>query len=240
MKKLLVLILLISFTATCIFYACLKPSLTKIGERTFYKNTDLELKVVLINQNYPFHYVGPGYSVACKSENTGSFPEWKFDLIEAGWNRLPSAFYGSLDENLDRPLLDRLVDRAKELYQVQDNSIVVVNGLTFVSATFDKCKTLVGWNVDSDLPSEFIVDSTPEYDECLKQIEKDKTAGLTSYGDCKTVKFTGANLPIIQDIKASKDGSISFRLKSPALKHPSGLVIQTKNFGKSWTIEEAR
>src|SRR5437867_895653 len=62
----------------------------KIGEISFYKDANMELKVVLIHENIPFSYVGNSYSVACQSQNTKSSDlndeaEWKSHLIEKGW-----------------------------------------------------------------------------------------------------------------------------------------------------------
>src|SRR3989344_4466612 len=68
----------------------------KLGELSFYKDANMELKVVLVHENLPFHYVGNSYSIACQSQNTEAPSndeyEWKFYRIEKGWNMTPQAY----------------------------------------------------------------------------------------------------------------------------------------------------
>jgi len=233
MKTIFFILVFLSLTITGLFYAYFKPGVTKVGEKTFYKDSDLELKFILIHENYPLHYVGPSYSVVCKSKRTADFPELKSGMIDAGWNQIPSSIFGRLDENLDS-----LADKAKQLYLVKDKGTVVVIGGSVVSVSFDECRSFSRWSVSSDLPDELVVDSNVEYEECLKNTAKDEAAGLKSYSDCKVVKFLGSNLPVIEKVAASNDGSLSFELISSGLKNQGRVGVATKDFGKTWVVRQ--
>lgn len=206
----------------------------KLGEISFYKDTNIELKVVLVHENLPFHYVGNTYSIACQSQNTKTFPERKWDKIEQGWNRVPDAYLGNglgTDENA---LLQSLATEAKKMYLVKDSETLVVLASPNVYISFDGCRTFTNWNLKDNLSASLIIESTPEFEKCEEQQKKDQEMGLTSYGDCSYFKLSGKNQLVFQDVVADNQGHATFKVTSFAFKDNKTVNVETKDFGKTW------
>jgi hypothetical protein len=206
----------------------------KLGEISFYKDADLELKIVLIHVNLPFHYVGNSYSVACQSRNTKASEindnaELEYDLIENGWNRTPSAYLGNGIGNNKNLLLHSLADEARKLYLVKDKMTLVILASPYVSISFDGCHAFRSWSLKDNIPANLIVESTPEFEKCL---EANKQYQITR--DCSDVKFSGKGQPVFQDIVANDNGNAVFKVTSSAFKDSKTVSVETKDFGKTW------
>ena len=227
-------------------YNALTPSLDKLGELSFYKDANMELKVVLVHENLPFHYVGNSYSIACQTKDTiapsNDDYEWKSFRIEKGWNMMPQAYLGSaLDDNkassnnVDTILKD-LSDKAKKVYMVKDKNTVVILANPNVYVSFNGCRTFNNWVMKNNLPKDLmLVESTSESEKCVAQKKKDKELNLTSYyGDCSDQKFTGEGQPVFQSVVARDDGYASFKVTSSAFKNNQIVDVQTSDFGKTW------
>jgi hypothetical protein len=196
-----------------------------LGEVTFYKDKDLELKVVKIFENLPLHYVGNHWSVACKSVKTATKPEWKFDLIEAGWNRAPYSTY-LIDSGRNDDSIEAVAAAAKKAYYREKDVFIILSG-TGIHFSFDLCYSFVGWDALQNFPKEIEVSPTPEYEKCLKQ------TGLKNPQTCDYFNFAQANQPTFDEIVA-ENGKISFRMTAKALKAP--LKITSQDFGKTWQV----
>ena len=217
----------------------------KLGELSFYKDANIELKVVLVHGNYPFHYVGNSYSIACQTKDTiapsNDDYEWRSFRIEKGWNMTPQAYLGngldnnnSFGNNVDTILKD-LSDKAKKVYMVKDKNTVVILANPNVYVSFNGCRTFNNWVMKNNLPKDLIVvESTSESEKCVAQQKKDKELGLTSYGDCSYLKFTGEGLPVFQSVVARDNGYASFKVTSSAFKNNQIVDVQTNDFGKTW------
>ena len=211
----------------------------KIGEISFYKDENVELKVVLVHANIPLSYIGNTYSVACQSQNTkapslNDEGEWKFDLIEKGWDRIPQAYLGNGIGDNKNLLLMSLADEAKKLYLVKDRMTLVVLASPNVYVSFDGCRHFSNWSLKDNVSADLIVQSTPEFEKCVEQQRKDKEMGLTSYGDCSEQKLSGKNQPVFQDIIANVNGYASFKITSPAFKDNRIIGVETSDSGKTW------
>lgn len=222
-------------------FSQLTPRSMKLGEVIFYNDNNIELKVILVHENIPLHYVGNRYSVACKSPYTRSPSpadayELKTYFIEEGWNLLPGVYLGNgLGDNKDA-VLSSLADEANKHIFVKDTQTVVVLDTMDVRASFDGCRSFVTWNGKENIPDEVIASSTPEFDECVAYQKKNKEMNLPSYGDCADMKFAGTNVPEFTDVTASSAGNLSFRLTSGAIIGRKSPLFETKNFGKTWEL----
>lgn len=210
----------------------------KLGEISFYKDANMELKVVLIHENLPFHYVGNSYSIACESQYTktplNDEYEWKSYRIEQGWNMVPQAYLGNGLGNDKNTLLKSLADEAKKLYLVKDKNTLVVLANPNVYVSFDGCRAFSNWVLKDNLPKDIIVESTPEFEKCVEQQKKDKELGSTSYGDCSDLKLTGKGQPVFQDVVANDNGHATFKVTSSAFKDNRTIKVETNDFGKTW------
>ena len=187
-KKIIVIIILAIIAMIIGYYGwrIFTVHYDKLGELSFYKDVNMELKVVLIHENLPFHYVGNSYSVACQSQTTQAPSndeyEWKFDRIEKGWNAAPQAYLGNGLGNNSNLLLKNLADEAKKLYLVRDKNTLVILANPNVYVSFDGCRTFNNWILKDSISPDLLVESTPEFEKCVEQQKKDKELGLTSYG----------------------------------------------------------
>jgi hypothetical protein len=222
-------------------YELLSPESSKLAEATFYKDNNIELKVILVHENLPLHYVGNSYSVACQSKNTASPAtndeyELKTHYIEAGWNLVPGAYLGQAlgdDSNL---VLKGLVEEAKKLHLVKDEMTVVALGDTGIKMSFDGCRTFSSWEIKNSIPSDLIIETTPEFEACVAGQKKDAEMNFPSYGDCADMKFTGTNVPEFEVLTASDDGHLSFKVTSGAFIDGQAFLFETKDFGKTWKL----
>ncbi len=210
------------------------PFTTKIGESVFYKDDSTTLKVVLIHEHLPFHYIGNHYFVACQTAGTAGQPEHKWEKVEKGWSITPQAYLGNGLGSDSQALLQSLSEEAKKVYLLKDKKTLVILDDLSIDASFDGCRTYASWRLIEHMPTTAPRGSTPEYAQCLAAKQKDKEADTSSYSDCTMLKFSATNTPTFQNITASDQGNLSFDVRSPAF--PDGLVISTKtsDFGKTW------
>lgn len=219
----------------CGFYLRKKLTVYRelLGEVSFYNDGTVELKVVKIFENLPLHYVGPHWSVACKSPKTAHFSEWKYDLIDAGWNRAPYSNYLIEMSNSDGSV-EAVAEKAKKAYYFQNNVLIVLSG-TGVYFSLDQCNSFVGWDVLRNLPKEIVVGSTPEFEKCERDREDAAKKNFPpAYGDCAYFKFAGSNQPSFDEI-VSENGKISFRMSARALEE--AVKIESLDSGKTWQVQ---
>lgn len=236
-----VLLFIIIFGGLWSTYDFFRAGSSKLAEATFYKDNNIELKVILIHENIPLHYVGNSYSVACQSKNTISpAPNDAYELktfhMNDNWNLVPGAYLGNgKGDNQDQVLQD-LVSEAKRLHLVKDEMTVVALGHTGISTSFDGCRSFISWNLKENIPKDLVIKTTPEYESCLVEQKKDAEMNYPSYRDCADLKFVGTNAPIFENITGSDDGSLSFSVSSGAFADGQTLDFETKDFGKNWQI----
>lgn len=241
MKRSCILVLILMIILLMIGYGYRKITIHRsiIGEDTFYKDEYIELKVVLMHENLPLHYVGNSYSVACHSQNTkGSLPndeaEWKFDLIEKDWNRVPDAHLGNAVGSDKDAVLKSLVAEAKKTYIVFDKMTFAFTAGTRLVVSFDGCATFRSWDLAKDLPAELLPSTTPEFEKC---VELEKGFGLSAaaiQGNCSPSKFSGENKPVFHGIVASSKGYVAFEVNSQVFGERDSLSVETSDFGKTW------
>ncbi len=204
----------------------------KLGELSFYNDGNIELKIVHIFENLPLHYVGPHFSVACKSAKTAGKPERKQELIEAGWNIMPSSTL-LIQEGGPAVTLEILAERAKKIYYVQDGALVIP-GRTGIYFSLDDCNSYSNFELLRNLPKEIPVSSTPEFEKCEKEHAEYAAKGIPLAGDCQYYKFVGNGVPIFEEIKVEKP-RIYFRVRSNSLN--TSLEVESKDSGYSWTVK---
>lgn len=206
----------------------------KLGEVSFYKDANMELKVILIHENLPLHYVGNTYSVACTSADTQLSPESKWDKIEVGWKRAPDAFLGNGMGDNPGDILAGLAENAKKMYQVKDTKTLVIVRNPSLSVSFDGCRSFVDFSLANQIPTEITKESTPDFEACLMQHKKNTEMNLPSIGDCSETKFLGENALAFRNIVASNAGKMSFEVTSLVFKGDQVVRFETNDSGKTW------
>ncbi len=207
---------------------------TKLGEVSFYKDANMELKVILIHEYLPLHYVGNTYSVACTSASTQSSPESKWYRIEAGWKKTPDAFLGNGMGDNKAIILAGLTENAKKMYQVKDTKTLVIIRNPSLSVSFDGCRSFVDFSLASQIPAEITKESTPDFEACLLQHKNNTAMNLPNTGDCSETKFSGENALTFRNIIASNAGKVSFEVMSLVFKGNQVVRFETNDSGKTW------
>ena len=98
-----------------------------------------------------------------------------------------------------------------------------------VYVSFDGCRTFRSWDLKTNLPTDFIVESNSEFEKC---VEENKKYQITR--DCSDTKLSGKNQPVFQDVVANVNGYASFKITSSAFKGTQIISIETSDFGKTW------
>ncbi len=238
MKKLGLSLLFIVIIMSFLYWRYGTSHYTKLGETTFLKTNDIEIKMVTRHEYLPLHYIGDAYSVACKSINTSQFNAWKYDQVEGGWNIIPApALKCLVADKIECDHL-KLAEQAKPFFILADSMTVLVLGQDKLSASFNGCKSFVFWDY-KNLPKDLEIQNSADFRHCEEQKIQDKNRGLNYPDvDCRPLNFLNDSKFTFENIKANDTGYLSFSVRSSAFINKEGIKIETNDFGKSWTTKD--
>lgn len=230
MKKILIVSLFIC--ASSVFYkSCVSH---KLDEKKIFKKNGIELKVSTYFENLPFHFNGNIYRIECKSRHT----KYKSIPTHSGFLKLG---YTS-DSDFD---IDVLAKVAREGYHVTDQEVMIVSSDKSIFITWNGCLSFSTWSLEN-IVSEDLVESTPQYKECLLQTKKNMNwphirSRVNKLGSieksCQSQKFSGNNLPVFSNFQAASNGTASVLIQSGAFKNSRSIIVKIRDFGKNWTIK---
>jgi hypothetical protein len=180
-----------------------------------YEGPQFQLKLVRYFEDLPFHYTGEVFRVQCSSQQTRNAQADKTQ--DAGWVSLGNG--GAIGSKSAA----ELAERERRNYLVVDDHILVWIG-NGVNASFDACGSFRGWYPTS-LPEDLIVPAEkPDY--C-------KPRGNV---DCRHYDFLGEREPRFEELRVTSQGSISFIVRSKAIRNGKSVRVQSPDFGKTWQI----
>lgn len=206
----------------------------KLNEKVFYEDENIQLKVTRYYEFLLFHYNGPTNVIGCKSKDTKLRRDKR---LGRGWKRLakPNELVGL---GWDPPL-NILVDIAKESIHVTDVGTIIYSTGSSIEVTWNSCN-FARWNPNKKMPEELV--SNEGYQKCLEDSkEKVKTMGFPeNWGEknCKPYRFFGDNRPTFFELNASHSGFASFKVKSEAFLEAETYIVETHDYGKSWSFNE--
>lgn len=187
----------------------------KLDEAVFYEGPYFKLKVVRYHENLPLHYTGEVFRVQCASEHTAHSPGHKTQ--DPGWRTLGN---GSAIGSKNAA---ELVEREHRNYLVIDDQTLVWLG-NGVSVSFDACGQFRAWYPTS-LPEELI-----------DQVVKPDLCAPKGKADCRHYDFQGDRAPHFGDIQVSRQGAISFTIRSKAFRGERTVRVHSTDFGRTWTF----
>jgi hypothetical protein len=206
----------------------------KLDEQTFYKDKNIELKVVRFLEVLPFHYVGPTVRIGCHSKNTQ--PEAWHKIQEHGWKEIHS-HSGMVGGDAD---IKSLAKSAKAGYHITDVDTMIYQSHGYgISVSWDACGSFSEWSA-SAMP-EGIIDPQP-YKTCLEELgdKKDKgyyIEGFDAEGSCRAKRFYKIEGPSFSRLDAKSSGYASFTISSDAFITTKSYKIETHDYGKSWSLK---
>lgn len=204
-----------------LFLSGCDKELRKLDEKVFLDTPDLKLKLVRYYENLPLHYSGAIYVTQCSSPNSTTLPA--SDTNEAGWRIIDRG--AALDSNSAA----EAVEKVRHRYTVIGDSTLYWSYIP-LNISLDGCRTVITWSPVT-LPSEMILPAAlPEH---CKQ-DKEKVCDRM-YGPMWAFQAEG-RVPHYFDVKATRTGMISFRMRSKAVKEGSTLFVTTSNNGKTWNV----
>ncbi len=187
----------------------------KLDEAVFYEGPHFKLKLVRYYENLLLHYTGEVFRVQCASEQTANSPGHKTQ--DPGWRTLGNG--GAIGSKN----VTELVERERRNYLVIDDETLVWLG-NGVSVSFDACGQFRAW-FPTSLPEELI-----------DPVEKPDFCAPKGKADCRHYDFQGDRAPHFGDIQVSRQGAISFTVRSKAFRGERTVRVQSTNFGKSWDV----
>lgn len=216
------------------FYRSCVPH--KLNEATFYKDKNIELKVVRYLEVIPVHYIGPVFRVGCKSKNTKSKPKAWEKIKDYGWSQI-STHTRMRGLGWD-PNLNVLTQKAKAGYHVTDMDTIIYNSHDIgIKVTWDACGTFASWNANK-IPEEYV--NPEKYKSCLKdkKIKEDRGALRKGWGkaNCKSFRFFKENRVLFYNMLAKKAGYASFDISSKAFLLAKTYRVITNNYGETWEL----
>jgi hypothetical protein len=195
------------------FLCACSPSTRKLDEAVMYEGPQFRLKLVRYFEDLPLHYTGEVFRVHCSSPKTMNSPAHKTQ--DAGWVSLGN---GSA---IGSKSAAELAERERRNYLVVDDHILVWIG-NGVNVTFDACGSFRSWYPTS-LPEDLIVPAEkPDY--C-------KPRGNV---DCRHYDFLGDREARFEELRVTSQGSISFIVRSKAIRNGASIPVQSPDFGKTW------
>lgn len=114
-----------------------------------------------------------------------------------------------------------LAERERHNYLVVDDQTLVWIG-NGVNVSFNACGSFRGWYPTS-LP-EHLIEPVSKPDYCKPQ----------GSADCRHYDFLGEGEPRFQEIHVTSRGSISFIVRSKAIRDLKSVRVQSSDFGKTW------
>lgn len=198
-----------------VFLIACSPSTRKLDEAVIYEGPQFTLKLVRYFENLPFHYTGEVFRVQCASPQTSNSPAHQTQ--DAGWVSLGNG--GAIGSKSAA----ELAERERRNYVVVDDHLLVWIG-NGVNVSFDACGSFRGWHPTS-LPEDLIVPAEkPDYCKPRGDV------------DCRHYDFLGDREPQFEDIRVTAQGSISFLVRSKAIRNGKSIRIQSQDFGKTWVL----
>jgi hypothetical protein len=192
-------------------------STRKLDEAILYQGPQFALKLVRYYEEYPFHFVGEVYSVQCGSARTAASPghttqEPGFVTLAAG------AALGSKSAA-------ELIERERGYFHPIDDATLVWSD-SILQVSFDACGEIRKW-FPWDLPSELI-----------EPAEKPAYCKPTGNVDCSKDDFSGDREARFEEIRVDPAaGTVSFIVRSAALKSERGVRVTSADRGRTWNIE---
>ena len=213
-------------------YQTFVPHQRVLAQEVFYSSPDLELMLILRHDNYPLHYVGNAYTVACKSKTTADMPAYDSYKVPAGWNTVPGFLGSASGDDTDQVMAD-LLTKAKATYIVAEGLLLVPDGTNlWVSA--DSCYGFTNWSLQKSLPTDTLIKNLPAYDQCEEGRRRDIESGIVrSDNNCQYFNFFAEGEPVYKDIKVDEQGTISFTVSALALGGQE-LMVASIDKGKTW------
>lgn len=211
-----------------LFLCACSKELRKLDEAVFLDTPQLTLKLVRYYENLPFSYTGEIYVTQCSSPNSKELPA--SDVNEPGWRVIDrGAALGS------KSALE-VVEKVRNRYTVIDDGILYRSYVP-LNISIDGCRTLIKWDPVT-LPAEMIIPAAlPEH--CKQEDKTVKAVCERMYGPSWPFQAEG-RLPRYFDVRATRQGKISFRMQSAAIKDGSILFVTSSNGGKSWDVKVDR
>ena len=189
----------------------------KLDEAVLYEGPQFKLKVVRYYENLPFHFVGEVYRVQCSSAATAD--SRGHTTQDPGWVTLAAG--AALGSKSAAELVER---ERSHLRRIDDVTLVWIGSGLLVS--FDACAEIRRW-YPWELPSE-LIDPAEKPPYC-------KPAGNV---DCSKDDFLGDREARFDEILVEPvAGTVSFVVRSAALKNGRGVRVTSADRGRTWTVE---
>lgn len=233
-KKYLLITLFITLLCSCTY---------KIDEKIFYSGNGIQLKVATYYENLPLHFNGNVFRIQCRSAKTDNIIATKMN--DATWTEylpIASDFFKLGYTSESKMDLNRISAVAMKKYHITDYETIITESNKAVAVSFNGCKSFQSWSLDT-LPHSEMIDSTPEFVECVNNTKKSMSwshvkASVEKKGSieevCKLSKLEGIHLPFFSEFIASRDGKAHFRIESSGFKSIKAIIVETSDFGKTW------
>ncbi len=129
----------------------------KTGEATLFRSDKLNIKLVQIYTDMPWHYYGLSHEIWCQSPQTA---ESNYGESERGWKRLGFSTISEPGQSPSRETKRRALDKATSegslhLHVINDEIFAYADGENF-TVTFDGCKDFSYWRA-RNIPLDMII-----------------------------------------------------------------------------------
>ncbi len=214
-------------------YQTFVPHQRVLAQEVFYSSPDLELMLILRHDNYPLHFVGNAYTVACRSKATAAMPAYDSYKVPAGWNTVPGILGVDVRRDDVDQVMSDLLTAAKAKYQVIGTSLHIPDDTNFWVST-DSCYSFRNWSLLDNLPVEVVIEKQPAYNQCEEGRLRDLESGIERpNSNCQYFNFVDEGAPRYGDIIFDESGVLSFTVQAKAFGAQELKVLSTDG-GKTW------
>jgi hypothetical protein len=129
----------------------------KTGESVLFRSDRLNIKLVQMYTDMPWHYYGLSHEIWCQSPQTS---ELNYHGIDRGWNRFSSSSISEPGPSPSRETRQQALSKAataaiQHLHVINDEIVAYADG-EFFAVTFDGCTSFSSWSA-RNIPLDVVI-----------------------------------------------------------------------------------
>ena len=195
----------------------------KTGENILFHSDKLNIKLIQIYTDMPWHYYGLSHEIWCQSPQTS---ELNYHGIDRGWNRLGSSSISEPGQSPSRETRQKVLSKAatagtQHLHVINDETVAYADG-EFFRVTFDGCISFSSWSA-RNIPLDMVIplENSPYClgGKCLPEANFWGDRKVT-YSDIQ-IDVTSKNISFLADSKGLIGGKV---------------LVTSKDAGMHWDV----
>jgi hypothetical protein len=198
----------------------------KTGEAALFHSDNLNIKLVQIYTDMPWHYYGLSHEIWCQSPQTSDL---NYREIDRGWTQFSGSSISEPGQSPSREIKQNVLNKAtseasRNLHVINEHIFAYSDGEHF-TITFDACRSFLTWSA-KEIPSDLIVplENSPY---CLNG----NCPSYANFLDARSISYSDVHVD-----EATR--KVSFLAQSKAFLNGQ-ITIASEDAGVHWKVVSA-